>query len=171
MSVSSWRFLPSFALSFESPVPLTSWTKFHPPKSKLIAVALWVCFLTACVGTPPTRSVFKTPGISPAQWSRIDDECSYEAEKATASADSKTAVSYTWNKLYVMCAELKGATYVGRVSMPEDRWQQVKALCKGEAELAVAKQASSRNRDELKEDLELECMKRNGAKFQQSYYP
>jgi len=125
----------------------------------------------ACVSASSTRSVFKTPGISPAQWSRIDDECSYEAEKATASADSKTAVSYTWNKLYVMCAELKGATYVGRVSMPEDQWKRIKALCKGEAELAAAKQDSSRNRDELKEDLELECMKRNGAKFQQSYYP
>ena len=127
--------------------------------------------VAACVSTPPTRSYFKTPGISSAQWSRIDDECTYEAEKATASANPKTAVSYTWNRLFAMCAQLKGATFVGRVTMPTEEWKRISRLCENEATAAVAGRAASRIRDELQEDLQVECLTRNGAVFSQSYYP
>ncbi|PVE25550.1 hypothetical protein DC522_04280 [Microvirga sp. KLBC 81] len=133
-------------------------------------VAVLMLSLAACVSTPPTRSYFKTPGISDAQWSRIDDECAYEAEKATAS-DYSGAVSYTWNRLYALCAKLKGATFVGRVTMPKEEWRRINNLCEGEAAAAVAGRPASRTRDELKEDLQVECLKRNGAVFRQSYYP
>jgi hypothetical protein len=119
------------------------------------------------MSAPPTRSVFKTPGIDSARWARIQDECSYEAEKATAAADPQTAVSYAWRRVFVMCVELKGATYVGRVSMPDEQWQRISSVCENEAAAAVAKQLASRKRDELKEDLEVECAKRNGAVFRQ----
>lgn len=127
--------------------------------------------LVGCMSTPPTRSYFKTPGMSSAQWSRIDDECSYEAEKATAAADPMTAVSYTWRRIFVMCTELKGAKFVGRVTMPNEEWDRISELCEGEAVAAVAKRPASKNRDELQEDLQVECLKRNGAVFQQTYYP
>jgi hypothetical protein len=127
--------------------------------------------MAGCVSALPTRSYFKAPGISSAQWSRIDAECSYEAEKATASANPKTAVSFTWNRLFVMCAKLKGATFVGRVTMPTEEWKQISNLCENEATAAVAGKPASRTRDELKEDLQVECLKRNGAVFRESYYP
>lgn len=127
--------------------------------------------LSACVSAPPTRSIYKTPGMSDAEWSRIRDQCWYEAEKATASADPMTATSYTQRRLFKMCAELKGATFAGRVTMPDAQWDQIDALCKEEAANAVAGQPPSRGRDERKEDAEIECAKRNGAVFQQSLYP
>jgi hypothetical protein len=55
----------------------------HKPKEITHYPAMAVMLLlapAACVSASPTRTVFKTPGISPEQWSRIDDECSYEAE-------------------------------------------------------------------------------------------
>jgi hypothetical protein len=125
----------------------------------------------ACVSTPPTRSYFKTPGLSSDQWGRIQKECAYEAEKATASADPKTAVSYTWRQIYIMCAELKGATFVGRVRMSDEQWSPLSALCRAEADKAIAGRPPSRARDEMKEDLEVECLRRNGVIFSQSLYP
>ena len=98
------------------------------------------------------------------------EECSYEAEKATASADPKTATGYTAFRLINMCAKLKGATFVGKVTMPDDEWQRISMRCKAEARAAVAKHAASHSRDELQEDLEVDCFKRNGAVFRQEYY-
>jgi len=65
-----------------------------------------------------------------------------------------------------MCAELKGATFVGRVTMPDEQWKQISDLCSEEAAQAVAGQPASRAKDELREDLEVECAKRKGAVFQ-----
>jgi len=109
--------------------------------------------------------------MSDAQWNRIQDECWYEAEKATAAADPKTAVTYTKRQLFNMCAKLKGATFVGRVTMPEEQWEQISTSCKKEAAKAVAGQPVSHARDELTENLEIECAKRNGVEFRQSLYP
>jgi hypothetical protein len=122
------------------------------------------------MSTPPTWAYFKTPGIISAQWSRIDHECTYEAEKATASAHSRT-LSHTWNRLFAMCAELKGATFVGSVRMPAEEWRRILALCRDEARAAVAGRPASGARDELQEDLKVACLKGNGAVFSQSYYP
>ncbi len=70
-----------------------------------------------------------------------------------------------------MCVELKGAKFVGNVTMPTEEWNRISKLCEGEAIAAVAKQPASKKRDELQEDLQVECLKRNGAVFRQSYYP
>ncbi|NIX76901.1 hypothetical protein [Microvirga terricola] len=107
--------------------------------------------------------------MSDAQWSRIDNECTYEAEKATASAGPRTPIADTWRRLYVMCAELKGAKFVGRVTMPNEKWRTISMQCKEEAKAAITKYPASRIRDELKEDLELECLERQDAEFRKSY--
>jgi hypothetical protein len=70
-----------------------------------------------------------------------------------------------------MCAKLKGATFVGKVTMPDDEWQRISVHCKAEARAAVVKHPASRSRDELQEDLEIDCFKRNGVVFRQDYYP
>jgi len=70
-----------------------------------------------------------------------------------------------------MCAELKGATFVGRVAMPDEQWKGLSNACRQEAGNAVSGRAPSRERDEMKEDLAIECLKRNGVVFSQSLYP
>lgn len=65
-----------------------------------------------------------------------------------------------------MCAELKGAKYVGRFTMPPEQWQRISGACKEKAKVDAAQQQTSRNRDELKEDLEVECLRQNGAVFE-----
>jgi hypothetical protein len=142
-------------------------TKVLSPSFSLVFSVSALVSLSACMSAPPTGTIFKTPGIDSARWDRIQHECSYEAEKATAAADPRTAVAYAWRRVFVMCFELKGATYVGQVSMPDEQWQQISSVCENEAEAAVAKQLASRKRDELKENLEVECLKRSGAVFRQ----
>jgi len=117
------------------------------------------------MSTPPTRPIFKTPGITSAQWSRISRECAYEAEKATAAAGPRTPTAYTKGRLFKMCAELKGATFVGRVTMTDEQWNQISASCGEEADRAVAGQPASRAKDERREDLEIECARRKGVVF------
>ncbi len=140
---------------------------------KLGLAALMLFSQGACVSAPATttRMIYRTPGTVSAQWSRIQDECNYEAEKATASASLKTPTEYRRFRLFNMCAKLKGATFVGKVTMPDAEWERISMHCKAEARTAVAKQAASRGRDELQEDLEIDCAKRNGAVFRQDYYP
>ena len=94
-------------------------------KVKLILAALALCAQSACGSVPPTTSIYRTPSLSTDQWSRIQDECMYEAKKATASASTKTIVGYRQFQLFNMCAKLKGATYVGDVTMPDEKLKPV----------------------------------------------
>jgi hypothetical protein len=134
-------------------------------KVKLVLAALVLCAQAACVSAPPTRSTYKTPGLSPAQTSRIYDECLYEAKKATASTSVKTSVGYRQFELYNMCLKLKGVTYVGDFTMPDEKWKPILEHCKAEARLAVAGRPVSRQRDELQENLEVACYKQQGVVY------
>jgi hypothetical protein len=169
MSVLSWRvacFLSSLISSIFCVRGLSDITALFPfflSKHKLILAALVLCAQTACVSAPPTRSTYKTPGLSPAQTSRSYDECLYEAKKATASASAKTSVGYRQFELYNLCLKLKGITYVGDFTMPDEKWKPILEHCKAEARLAVAGRPVSRQRDELQEDLEVECYKQKGV--------
>jgi hypothetical protein len=134
-------------------------------KHKLTLAALALCAQTACVSAPPTRSTYKTPGISPAQTNLFYDECLYEANKATASASAKTSVGYRQFELYNMCLKLKGITYVGDFTMSDEKWKPILEHCKAEARSAVAGRPVSRQRDELQEDLEVECYRQKGVVY------
>lgn len=134
---------------------------------RIILAAFLMGSLAACVSAPPTRSTYKTPGLSPSQTSRIYDECLYEAKKATASASAKTSVGYRQFELYNMCLKLKGITYVGDFTMPDEKWKPILEYCKAEARSAVAGHPVSRQRDELQEDLEVACYKQKGVVYHQ----
>jgi len=98
------------------------------------------------------------------------DECLYEAKKATASANTRSqpfTVAYRRLELYNMCLKLKGVTYVGDITMPDEKWKPIFEHCKAEAESAVAGRPASHQRDELQEDLAVECFKRKGVVFHQ----
>jgi hypothetical protein len=55
--------------------------------------------------------------------------------------------------------------------MPKQELQRISELCRDGAITAIAKRPVTRSRDQLKEDLEAECLKQNGAVFRLSYYP
>ncbi len=141
---------------------------FLSSKVRLILAALALCAQSACGSVPPTTSIYKTPSLSDAQWSRIQEECVYEAKKATASASTKTIVAYRRFELFNMCAKLKGATYVGDVTMPDEKLRPIWDHCKAEAKSAVAGRPASHQREEMQEDLEIECMKGKGIVFHPS---
>ena len=92
-------------------------------------------------------------------------ECFYEAKKATASAGTKAIVAYRRVELHQICLKLKGATYVGDVKMPDEKWNTISGACKAEAKSAVAGRPASYQRDVLQEDLEFECLKQKGVVF------
>ncbi|MCB8820052.1 hypothetical protein [Microvirga rosea] len=60
----------------------------------------------------PPSLVFETSRLSQTEWLRMQHECDYEAEKATASAPS--ALKFIrWQRLYISCIELRGVPYLG----------------------------------------------------------
>ena len=136
-------------------------------KVKLTLAVLALFAQGACVSAPPTRSIYKTPGLSYAQVSRMYDECLYEAKKATASASTKTIVGYRQFELYNMCLKLKGVTYVGDITMSDEKWKPIFEHCKAEAKSDVSGRPASHQRDDLQEDLAVACFKRKGVVFHQ----
>jgi hypothetical protein len=74
-----------------------------------------------------------------------------------------TGASYAKGPLFKMCAKLKGATFIGTVTMPREEWRRISTLCKEESAKAIAGQPASHARDEREEDIEFECEKRNGV--------
>jgi hypothetical protein len=165
MRVWSWRCLSTLAFVSASSLEFEFWDKCRSPKAGWIVVSVSFGLLAACTGTSPTQTVYKTPGIDSAHWRRIDDTCKYEAAKATASADPRTAPAGTRARLVRMCLELKGAQYVGRVTMPDDRLDSISARCNDEAKAAVAGRPASHDRDQRQEDLAIDCMRREGIAF------
>ncbi|MBZ6076413.1 hypothetical protein [Microvirga puerhi] len=72
---------------------------------------LSILAMAGCVQEAPSL-VFDTARLSQAEWERIQSECDYEAEKATASAPS-SLVFVRWQRLYIGCIELRGIKYLG----------------------------------------------------------
>lgn len=107
MSVLSWRslsFKTCFCAFLES---IGSATIQSPLKLFFISIL----GLAACV-SEPVSLVFDTSKLSQQEWARMQNECDYEAEKATASAPVNIAY-YRWKRLYIGCIELRGIKYLG----------------------------------------------------------
>ena len=76
-------------------------------------------------------------------------------------------MGYRQFELYNVCAKLKGVTYVGDITMPNEKWKPIFEHCKAEAQSAVAGRPVSHQRDELQEDLTVACIKQKGVLFHQ----
>jgi hypothetical protein len=77
---------------------------------------------TACVPRKPPTDVFDAPGLSDAQWKRVQLECDYEAKKAVAPQKPGLARHLDWRDIYLKCLELKGAERLGTTDdFPEFR--------------------------------------------------
>lgn len=70
--------------------------------------------LTGCVDKQERpRLVFDIGAIKQAHWSQIDKACEYEAAKAVIPIKIGIIATEQYRKLYVLCAESKGAEFVG----------------------------------------------------------
>jgi hypothetical protein len=130
--------------------------------SLVLSIAL---LLQGCVSNHTTRRFFMTPGITPAQWTRIDAECEYEGDKAVAAAHWKQDTSIRQTDLYIQCVELKGATHVGKVRMQADVLDRIEADCKQDTNATFAGRPMSMTRHQQQEEAEITCMKRKGVTF------
>jgi hypothetical protein len=80
--------------------------------------------LVGCVETAPRPALlFHTGKLKTAQWSQIDKVCEYEAAKAVTPIKHGLIATEQYRKLYILCAESKGAEFIGtndkqRVSDP-----------------------------------------------------
>ncbi|MGO4704518.1 hypothetical protein AB4072_01920 [Microvirga sp. 2MCAF38] len=76
---------------------------------------LFVLFFTnPTIGcsTQPENLMFETNGLSQTEWQKLQDECDYEAKKATASAPINIA-HYRWKDIYIRCLEAHGTKLLG----------------------------------------------------------
>jgi hypothetical protein len=65
-----------------------------------------------------TTDIFAAPGMSDAQFERIQLECNYEARKAVASQEPGLVRHLEWKEIYLTCLELKGAKYIRTEEKP-----------------------------------------------------
>jgi len=136
---------------------------FLPFKGRCALLA-GVAALPAACGLPPvtTYSVYRTAGLTAAQWSAISKECKFEATKATATNTRGSAV-ISWHQIHRACAEAKGATFLFEVVMPQDKFEALERRCKAEAQAAVAGRPRTMQRDTDEEDFDNACTKREAG--------
>ncbi|WP_157961374.1 hypothetical protein [Microvirga flavescens] len=99
------------------------------------------------------------------QWKRVQAECYFEAEKATAAADPRKDTTISWRGVYRSCAAIKGATFVGMTRISDEEWKPIWTACRQEVSEAIATRPASKEKEEVREDMEVECYKRRGIKF------
>ena len=57
--------------------------------------------------------VFDAGSLSEKQWEQANKECQFEAAKATASIRPGDASGDKFRKIYILCVETKGITFLG----------------------------------------------------------
>jgi hypothetical protein len=79
-----------------------------------LTVTFALVALTGCVEKRERpRLVFDTGTLKKAQWSQVDKTCEYEAAKAIVPIKIGIIATEQYRKLYVLCAESKGAEFIG----------------------------------------------------------
>jgi hypothetical protein len=82
--------------------------------SRSLSIILLYLVLTGCVETAPRPTLlFHTGQLKAAQWSQIDKVCEYEAAKAVIPIKHGLIATEQYRKLYILCAESKGAEFIG----------------------------------------------------------
>lgn len=57
--------------------------------------------------------LFKIGSLKQAEWEKVDKTCEYEVAKAVAPIKIGIIATEQYRKLYILCAESKGATFIG----------------------------------------------------------
>jgi hypothetical protein len=70
-----------------------------------------------CVPAYKTRYQFDNHHIPKERWARLQKECDYDADKASAAANLRIS-AYVWEELYLKCLDLHGAKYLGKIRVP-----------------------------------------------------
>jgi hypothetical protein len=73
--------------------------------------------VTALVGCVEKRErpqlLFKVGSMKQTEWAQVDKTCEYEVAKAVAPIKIGIIATEQYRKLYILCAESKGATFMG----------------------------------------------------------
>jgi hypothetical protein len=111
MSVLSWRVLSSAVRS--SPKLPGSFLSFEAIL-RSVSILVVAMLLGACNTSPQKPDlVFDAGSLSDKQWEQANKECQFEAAKATASIRPGDASGDKFRKIYILCVETKGITFLG----------------------------------------------------------
>ncbi len=84
----------------------------HYPLATVAIVSLLI--LAACNTSPQEPDlVFDAGSLSDKQWEQANKECRFEAAKATASSRSGDPGGDKFQKIFILCVETKGITFLG----------------------------------------------------------
>jgi hypothetical protein len=59
--------------------------------------------------------LFKVGSLKQTEWEQADKTCEYEVAKAVAPIKIGIIATEQYRKLYILCAESKGATFIGSI--------------------------------------------------------
>jgi hypothetical protein len=57
--------------------------------------------------------LFETGSLKQSEWKQVDKTCEYEVAKAVAPIKIGIIATEQYRKLYVLCAEARGAVFIG----------------------------------------------------------
>jgi hypothetical protein len=109
MSVLSWRLLSSASLSPRSPSSLLgSGTIRH------ILIIIPFVLAGGCVAKAKKPDLlFDTGSLTDAQWTQVNKECQFEAEKVVAPIRPSPTAGEQFREIYILCVETKGVKFLG----------------------------------------------------------
>jgi hypothetical protein len=82
--------------------------------SRSLSILCLALALGGCVESRPRPTLlFQTGHLKASQWSQIDKVCEYEAAKAVIPIKHGLIATEQYRKLYILCAESKGAEFIG----------------------------------------------------------
>jgi hypothetical protein len=84
----------------------------------LPAIAAVVLAGVACTPAYETRLSFDSSKLSADRWETLQNECYYEARKATASGTPGPVRLMEREELYILCLEAKGVKFKGKIKVP-----------------------------------------------------
>lgn len=65
--------------------------------------------------------LFEIGSLKEAEWKRVDKTCEYEVAKEVAPIKIGIIATERYRKLYILCAESKGATFIGSTDTVHNR--------------------------------------------------
>lgn len=109
MRMLSWRALPSSHFGLGASFPETC---LGSAISRLLLISPLV-LIPACNREKRPDFVFSSNGLTQQQYARAEAECRPEAKKAALLATNSVTAGDTWERIFTLCLQSKGAKYLG----------------------------------------------------------
>lgn len=111
MSVLSWRLLSSASFSPRSPSSLLRSGAIR----HILIITIPMVLVGGCVAKAKKPDLlFDTGTLTDAQWTQVNKECQFEAEKVIAPIRPFTPTAgEQFREIYILCVETKGVKFLG----------------------------------------------------------